>query len=921
MDLLVLCLFGIYLASYGDFYSFTPTNMTVNVGFILDSHVPRDLDAGIKVALTISNTSCTQCEMEEEGITINNGTKRIYLSDTIIRTNISDNYRVSQAICTRLKNAHAIVSMATKQSMEVINSIGQTLELPFIVSAGPRSHLLKNSFSIIMTPSYIPAIVDYIIFNEWKIVYYMYDSEDGLWRLEELALLHWTNSGHFRLSYHRISDMDRNVYSELYHMDRKDAASRQKVFILDFGSTATTIRVMKMMIDSGMNRNGYHIIIGSFNIGEYEEFFHDKFLHSGVTITGFKFLRNSHLDETALTNALKKKMNNISRNYTMSTEAALFVDGVALLSSALHSIGNSLKTRRGNITRCKYCNTATDSVCKDQTGPLLLETLKKTKLEGLSGNVAFDERGYRKDYGLKLLKFGFRSQLKEIGNWSSTSGIQLQRQNHTAITDDANRPLIIVTVTEKPFYYKTANGTEEGYIVDLIKLLNQSNVFRRPYIIHTQKNKTYSDMIRKLVADEADLAIAPITITKERQKVVDFTKPFMRTGLSLMIYKPEKRKPGMFSFKEPLHKNVWLCIAVGFLTTSVILFFIGRFSPFEWTQNSEEGPSSEFSMSNSLWSSLGALMQQGSDISPRSFSGRCAESAWWFFTLILVASYTANLAAFLTVESMDFKIRNVDDLVAQTKVKYGTVEGGSSQDFFMNSKVQTYEEMWKVMSGYLMESNEQGYTKVMEDKGEYAFILEGVFNDYLSQQKPCKTMPTGGLINNIDYGIAINRKRRKELGKRLNLEVLKLRELGELLRLETRWWVEKGRCGSGMGQDGGKKRSLTLSNVSGMFHILIGGLIIAMMTSMLEYLIHSRIRKKSYKLKKAKTLLGELGKKLNGKKPTHLVENIYSGEETPLRPNQLPGAQENRGYQTTSPAKLIMLDSYQSDIPSTGTAI
>ena len=69
--------------------------------------------------------------------------------------------------------------MATKQSMEVINSIGQALELPFIVSTGPRSHLLKNSFSIIMTPSYIPAIVDYIIFNEWKIVYYMYDSEDG----------------------------------------------------------------------------------------------------------------------------------------------------------------------------------------------------------------------------------------------------------------------------------------------------------------------------------------------------------------------------------------------------------------------------------------------------------------------------------------------------------------------------------------------------------------------------------------------------------------------------------------------------------------------------------------------------------------------------------------------------------------------
>lgn len=50
-------------------------------------------------------------------------------------------------------------------------------------------------------------------------------------------------------------------------------------------------------------------------------------------------------------------------------------------------------------------------------------------------------------------------------------------------------------------------------------------------------------------------------------------------------------------------------------------------------------------------------------------------------------------------------------------------------------------------------------------------------------------------------------------------------------------------------QDGGKKRSLTLSNVSGMFHILIGGLIIAMMTSVFEYLIQKRIRKQSYKLK------------------------------------------------------------------------
>lgn len=56
----------------------------------------------------------------------------------------------------------------------------------------------------------------------------------------------------------------------------------------------------------------------------------------------------------------------------------------------------------------------------------------------------------------------------------------------------------------------------------------------------------------------------------------------MRIGLSLMIYKLDKRKFGMFFFKEFFYKNVWLCIVIGFLMMSVILFLIGWFSLFEW---------------------------------------------------------------------------------------------------------------------------------------------------------------------------------------------------------------------------------------------------------------------------------------------------------------------------------------------------
>lgn len=95
----------------------------------------------------------------------------------------------------------------------------------------------------------------------------------------------------------------------------------------------------------------------------------------------------------------------------------------------------------------------------------------------------------------------------------------------------------------------------------------------------------------------------------------------------------------------------------------------------------------EFSIANSFWFVLGAFMQQGCDISPRSISGRIVGSVWWFFTLILISSYTANLAAFLTVERMVTPIKSAKDLAYQTEVQYGTLMSGSTMDFFNVSTI------------------------------------------------------------------------------------------------------------------------------------------------------------------------------------------------------------------------------------------
>ncbi len=67
-------------------------------------------------------------------------------------------------------------------------------------------------------------------------------------------------------------------------------------------------------------------------------------------------------------------------------------------------------------------------------------------------------------------------------------------------------------------------------------------------------------------------------------------------------------------------------------------------------------------------------------------SGRIVGSAWWFFTLIIISSYTANLAAFLTVERMLTPIESADDLAKQDEIQYGTLARGSTQSFFQVRK-------------------------------------------------------------------------------------------------------------------------------------------------------------------------------------------------------------------------------------------
>ncbi|XP_045580950.1 glutamate receptor 1-like, partial [Salmo salar] len=613
----------------------------------------------------------------------------------------------------------------------------------------------------------------------------------------------------------------------------------------------------------------------------------------GANITGFQLVNYTEQNVSRTIQQWMEFENKDAKipKRRLKYTGALTYDGVKVMSTAFQNLRKQRIdiSRRGNAGEC-----LANPPAPWGQGIDIQRALQQVRIDGLTGHIQFNEKGRRTNFTVSVMELA-PSGPKKVGYWNEdekyVSTATFMRGSNDSSYGLQNRTYIVTTILESPYVMLKKNHDQlsgndkyEGYIVELAAEIAKhvgyhyklKVVSDGKYGARDPETKMWNGMVGELVYGKADVAVAPLTITLVREEVIDFSKPFMSLGISIMIKKPTKSKPGVFSFLDPLAYEIWMCIVFAYIGVSVVLFLVSRFSPYEWhaedyeeeadpqTPTQPTGPgaglqsgqspgqpgqnqqnqeqTNEFGIFNSLWFSLGAFMQQGCDISPRSLSGRIVGGVWWFFTLIIISSYTANLAAFLTVERMVSPIESAEDLAKQTEIAYGTLDAGSTKEFFRRSKIAVFEKMWSYMKSadpsVFVKTTDEGVMRVRKSKGKYAYLLESTMNEYIEQRKPCDTMKVGGNLDSKGYGIATPKG--SPLRNPVNLAVLKLNEQGLLDKLKNKWWYDKGECGSGGGDSKDKTSALSLSNVAGVFYILIGGLGLAMLVALVEFCYKSR---------------------------------------------------------------------------------
>uniref|UniRef100_A0A1I8NTP0 Ionotropic glutamate receptor C-terminal domain-containing protein n=2 Tax=Stomoxys calcitrans TaxID=35570 RepID=A0A1I8NTP0_STOCA len=489
---------------------------------------------------------------------------------------------------------------------------------------------------------------------------------------------------------------------------------------------------------------------------------------------------------------------------------------------------------------------------------------------------------FEMDIRVVQIRSGNSDNSKPIGTWKASLNSPLVISDKKSM-ENVTAAIVyrISTIVQAPFIMRdeTAPKGFKGYCIDLIDEI--ASIVNFEYTIeevedgnfgNMNDNEEWDGVIKQLIDKKADIGLGSISVMAERENVIDFTVPYYDlVGIGIMMLKPSAPS-SLFKFLTVLETNVWLCIMAAYFFTSFLMWIFDRWSPYSYQNNKEkykdDDEKREFNLKECLWFCMTSLTPQGGGEAPKNLSGRLVAATWWLFGFIIIASYTANLAAFLTVSRLDTPVESLDDLSKQYKILYAPLNGSSSMVFFerMANIEQKFYEIWKDLSlndsltplersklavwDYPVSDK---YTKMWQAMQEtklpatldealarvrnsttatgFAFLGDATDIRYLVMTN-CDLQMVGEEFSRKPYAIAVQQG--SHLKDQFNNAILTLLNKRQLEKIKDKWWKHddiEDKCHKSENQSDG----ISIENIGGVFIVIFVGIGMACITLVFEY--------------------------------------------------------------------------------------
>ena len=300
--------------------------------------------------------------------------------------------------------------------------------------------------------------------------------------------------------------------------------------------------------------------------------------------------------------------------------------------------------------------------------------------------------------------------------------------------DTAGSSMTIGTKIAPPFAMTNDQGQWHGISIDLMNAIAKKLQVDIEFAEHS-----LGELITEVQSGNLDASIAAISITPEREEVIDFTHQYFGSGLAIVT--PERYQPGWKSMLKALISPQFL--ATIFLLCCVLSFVGVVIWILESKRNSTQfGESPAKGIGNGFWFAAVTMTTVGyGDKAPVTFPGRFVSVIWMFAALILTAFLTAQLTTILTAQQAENVVASIDDL---PKARVGYLLNASSKRYFDENGIK--------VSGY--DSVDAGFEAVANEKID-AFVHDQPLLQYVANQSDENYLVLPDRFDPQSYAIAV----------------------------------------------------------------------------------------------------------------------------------------------------------------------
>lgn len=242
-------------------------------------------------------------------------------------------------------------------------------------------------------------------------------------------------------------------------------------------------------------------------------------------------------------------------------------------------------------------------------------------------------------------------------------------------------PLVVAVKQAPPFALRQPSGEWTGTSVELWRVI--ATELDLSYELH---ETTLDDMIAGVADGRYQVAVAALTVTSEREQIVDFTHPFHTTGLAIAV--SGQREPYWQGVIQTVCSWVFLqligVLALIQLTVGTLVWlFERRANPEQFPLAAGQGVPSGF-----WWATVTMTTVGYGDKAPKSPIGRAIALAWMLASMVIIASVTATIASSLTIERLDARISGPEDL---HRFEVGVIAQTTGANFLREEKIVTHQ--------------------------------------------------------------------------------------------------------------------------------------------------------------------------------------------------------------------------------------